>query len=169
MLDFKSDKQRERKGGKNTRPNVCWWDVIGVANGTETLCRRFCPTGGPIRGAGPAAASSFTHSTSTVQHELIHSDNNPKIKMKLWKRGQEEVQCGLTGCRWRVEGDLGAVRAKHGVPAASHPEGVQAVGVQVAHDGAGSKHPVRGPPQPAVLAILLGRGLAQPEVRGQST
>lgn len=79
------------------------------------------------------------------------------------------AQRGLTGCRWRVEGDLGAVRAEHGVPAASHPEGVQAVGVQVAHDGAGSVHPVRGPPQPAVLAVLLGRGLAQPEVRGQST
>lgn len=79
------------------------------------------------------------------------------------------MHCGLTGCRWRVEGDLGAVWAKHGVPAASHPEGVQAVGVQVAHNGAGSKHPVRGPPQPAVLAVLLGRGLAQPEVRGQST
>lgn len=78
------------------------------------------------------------------------------------------MQCGLTRCRWCVEGDLGAVRAKHGVPAASHPEGVQAVGVQVAHDGAGSVHPVCGPPQPAVFAVLLGRGLAQPEVRAQS-
>lgn len=38
MLDFKSDKQKERKGGNITRPNVCWWDVPGVANGTEMLC-----------------------------------------------------------------------------------------------------------------------------------
>lgn len=68
-----------------------------------------------------------------------------------------------------MEGDLGAVRAEHGVPAASHPEGVQAVGVQVADHGAGSVHPVRGPPHPAVLPVLLGRRLAQPEVRGQST
>lgn len=62
-----------------------------------------------------------------------------------------------------MEGDLGAVRAEHGVPAASHPEGVQAVGVQVAHHGAGPVHPVRGPPHPAVLPVLLGRRLAQPE------
>lgn len=67
-----SDKWRERKEGgaggerKKTRPNVCWWDVLGVANGTETLCCRLCPTGGPIRGAGPAAASSRIHSTSTL-------------------------------------------------------------------------------------------------------
>lgn len=59
-----------------------------------------------------------------------------------------------------MEGDLRAVRAEHGVPAASHPEGVQAVGVQVAHDRAGSVHPVCSPPQAAVLTILLGWGVA---------
>lgn len=91
-----------------------------------------------------------------------------KKKKKLLSRKPVRVQFGLTRCRRRVEGDLGAVRAEHGVPAASHPEGVQAVGVQVAHDGAGSVHSVRGPPQPAVLTVLLGRGLAQPEVRVRS-
>lgn len=59
-----------------------------------------------------------------------------------------------------MEGDLGAVGAEHGVPAAPDPEGVQAAGVQVAHHRAGAVHPLRGPPHAAVLAVLLGRGLA---------
>lgn len=59
-----------------------------------------------------------------------------------------------------MERDLRAVGAEHGVPAASDPEGVQAVGVQVTHHSAGTVHPVCSPPDPTVLTILLGRGLA---------
>lgn len=53
-----------------------------------------------------------------------------------------------------MEGNLGAVGAEHGVPAASHPEGVKAVGVQVTQDSAGPVHPVCSPPDPAVLPVL---------------
>lgn len=74
----------------------------------------------------------------------------------------------LTRCRWRVEGDLGAVRTEHGVPAASDSEGVQAVRVQVTHHSAGPINPVSSPPDPTVLTILLGWRLARaPESWGE--
>ena len=73
----------------------------------------------------------------------------------------------LTGCRWCVEGDLRAVGAEQGVPAAADPEGVQAVGLQVAHNTAGTIHPVCRPPDAAVLAVLLGRGLARASESGE--
>lgn len=73
----------------------------------------------------------------------------------------------LTRCRWCVEGDLGTVGAEHGVPAASDPEGVQAVRVQVTHHSAGAVHPVRHPPDTTVLAVLLGRGLARASDSGE--
>lgn len=60
-----------------------------------------------------------------------------------------------------MEGDLRAVGAEHGVPAASDPEGIQAVRVQVTHHSAGTVHPFCSPPDAAVLAVLLGRGLAR--------
>lgn len=54
-----------------------------------------------------------------------------------------------------MEGDLWAVWAEHGVPAAANSEGVQALGVQVTHHRAGPVDPLRGPPAPAVLPVLL--------------
>lgn len=59
-----------------------------------------------------------------------------------------------------MEGDLRAVGTEHRVPAASDPEGVQAVRVQVAHHSAGPVNPVCRPPDPTVLTILLGWGPA---------
>lgn len=71
--------------------------------------------------------------------------------------GEDECQIclTLTGCRWCVEGDLRAVGAEHGAPAASNSEGIQTVGVQVAHHCAGPVYPLCGPPAPTVLPILL--------------
>lgn len=73
----------------------------------------------------------------------------------------------LTRCRWCVEGDLRAVGTEHGVPAASDPEGVQAVRVQVTHHSAGPVNPVCSPPDPTVLTILLGRRLARTSKSGK--
>lgn len=67
----------------------------------------------------------------------------------------------VTWGRGRVEGDLRAVGAVDGVAAAAHPEGVQAVGLQVGDYGAGRVHPLGGPPGPRVVAVLRGRGLAR--------
>lgn len=66
-----------------------------------------------------------------------------------------------------MEGDLRAVGAEHGVPAASDPEGVQAVRLQVTHNSAGTIHPVCSPPDPTVLTVLLGRGLARAPESGE--
>ena len=66
-----------------------------------------------------------------------------------------------------MEGDLGAVRAKHGIPAAFDSKGVQAVRVQVIHNSTGSIHPVCSPPDATVLTILLGRGLAWASESGE--
>lgn len=66
-----------------------------------------------------------------------------------------------------MEGDLGAVGAEHGVPAASHSERVQAVRLQVTHHSAGSVHPVCGPPDPTVLTVLLGWGLTRAPKPGE--
>lgn len=66
-----------------------------------------------------------------------------------------------------MEGDLGAVRAEHGVPAASNSKGVQAVRVQIKHHSAGTIHPVRSPPDPTVLTILMGWGLARAPKSGE--
>lgn len=60
-----------------------------------------------------------------------------------------------------MEGDLRAVGAEHGVPAASDSEGIQAVRVQVTHHSAGTVNPVCSPPDPAVFTVLLGWGLAR--------
>lgn len=73
----------------------------------------------------------------------------------------------LTRCRWCVEGDLRAVGAEQGVPAASDPEGVQAVRFQVTHHSAGTINPVCSPPDPTVLTVLLGRGLARAAESGE--
>lgn len=73
----------------------------------------------------------------------------------------------LTGCRWRVEGDLRTVGAEHGVPAASYSEGVQTVRLQVTHHGAGAVHSVCGPPDTIVLTIFLGWGLAWASKSGE--
>lgn len=66
-----------------------------------------------------------------------------------------------------MEGDLRAVGAEHGVPAASDPEGVQAVRLQITHHSAGTIHPVCGPPDPTVLTVLLRRGLARSTKSGE--
>lgn len=66
-----------------------------------------------------------------------------------------------------MEGDLRAVGAEHGVPAASDPEGVQAVRVQVTHHSAGTVHLVCSPPAPTVLTVLLGRGLVRAPESGE--
>lgn len=73
----------------------------------------------------------------------------------------------LTGCRWRVEGDLRTVGAEHGVPAASYSEGVQTVRLQVTHHGAGAVHSVCGPPDTIVLTVFLGWGLAWASKSGE--
>lgn len=66
-----------------------------------------------------------------------------------------------------MEADLRAVGAEHGVPAASDPEGIQAAGLQVTHHSAGTIHPVCSPPDPTVLTVLLGRGLARAPESGE--
>lgn len=59
-----------------------------------------------------------------------------------------------------MECDLGAVGAIQGVPAASNPERIQAVRLQVTHRGAGTMNAVSRPPDLAVFTVLSGRGLA---------
>lgn len=71
----------------------------------------------------------------------------------------------LTRCRWCVEGDLGAVGAEHGVPAAPNSKGVQTLRVQVTHHRAGPVNPLCSPPAPAVLPILC-RGQVVPPKSG---
>ena len=73
----------------------------------------------------------------------------------------------LTRCWWCVEGDLRAVRAEHGIPARSDPEGVQAVRLQVRYNSAGTEHPFCSPPDTTVLTVLLGRGLARAPKSGE--
>lgn len=73
----------------------------------------------------------------------------------------------LTGCRWRVEGDLRTVGAEHGVPAASYSEGVQTVRLQVTNHGAGAVHSVCGPPDTIVLTVFLGWGLTWASKSGE--
>lgn len=72
----------------------------------------------------------------------------------------------LTRCRWCVEGDLWAVGAEHGVPAAPNSEGVKTLRVQVTHDCAGPVNPLCSPPAPAVLPILLWWGQVAPPKSG---
>lgn len=69
-----------------------------------------------------------------------------------------------------MEGDLRAVGAEHGVSAASDPERVQAVRLQVTHYSAGTIHPVCGSPDPTVLTVLLSwRPARSTKSRGKKT
>lgn len=67
--------------------------------------------------------------------------------------GKKKKKQQLARCRWSVEGDLWAVRAEHGVPAASNSKGVLTVRFQVVHQSTGPIHPVRSPPDTIVLSI----------------
>lgn len=95
MLHFKSNEQSENKGRRRTRPNVCWWDVLRVANGTEA----------PLSNRRPNKrgwTSSFIHSTSTVHHDSLHSNVKYKERKALEKNArknavwtyQVQVACG---------------------------------------------------------------------------
>lgn len=66
-----------------------------------------------------------------------------------------------------MEGDLWAVGAEHGVPAAPNPEGVQTLRVQVAHHCAGPVKSLGSPPAPAVLPVHLGWGQVAPPKSGK--
>lgn len=100
----------------------------------------------------------------TVQLQIQRTD---KEHTSIMEGKREKTYTRLTRCRWCVEGDLRAVGAEHRVPAASDPEGVQAVRLQVTHHSAGAIHPVCSPPDPTVLTILLGRGLARAPESGE--
>lgn len=92
-----------------------------------------------VHGIGDASHQLLTGFLTPPPNPININPVFPCDALPLKRSGQDradphgEDECRicltLTGCRWCVEGDLRAVGAEHGVPAASNSEGIQTVRV----------------------------------------